>query len=99
MTFQEYDTKIREIISKPDTAMADILPVLDSLKVDLEGLNSVTEENAALKNRVRDLQDANARLFLGATSKPADEGANDDDDELEGVDALNDFVNKLNKED
>lgn len=98
MEYNEYDKKIREIISKPDTAMAEIGGILESLKADLEGAHSVAEENAALKERVRDLQDTNARLFLGQTSKPSEDKDEPEDDDLEGAEALNAFVEKMTKE-
>ena len=98
MTYEEYEKNIKTIISKPDTAMADIGTILETLKTDLQGAVSLTEENAALKDRIRDLQDTNARLFLGVTKKTEDGQDDQDEEELTGADAINAFVDKLTKE-
>lgn len=96
MTYDEYDVKIKEILSNPDTAQANISGVMDTLKSDLETATSLIAENEKLKDRIRDLQDTNAKLFLGTTSKSSESGA-DDEDELTGADALNHFVDKIMK--
>lgn len=96
MTYQEYEKNIKEIISKPDTAMVDIGAVLESLKTDLEGAVSLTSENEALKDRIRDLQDTNAKLFLGVTGKETKENDTDDEfEDLEGAEALEAFAKKI----
>lgn len=96
MKYQEYEKMIKDIIAKPDTAMADIGGVLESLKTDLEGAESLTSENAALKDRIRDLQDTNAKLFLGVTGKGSEDDDKEDEfEDLEGADALNAFAKKI----
>lgn len=98
MTYEEYDVKIKDVLSNPDTAQANILGVMDALKGDLENAASLVAENEKLKDRIRDLQDTNAKLFLGTTSKSS-EPASDDGDDLTGADALNHFVDTIMKGD
>lgn len=96
MTFEEYDAKIKDVLTNPDTAQANIMGVMESLKGDLETATSLAAENEKLKDRIRDLQDTNAKLFLGTTSKSS-ESASDDADDLTGADALNHFVDTIMK--
>lgn len=98
MTFEEYDAKIKDVLTNPDTAQANIMGVMESLKGDLETATSLAVENEKLKDRIRDLQDTNAKLFLGTTSKSS-ESASDDGEDLTGVDALNHFVDTIMKGD
>lgn len=79
MQFKEYVDAINKVLAEPDTALVNIQGVTDSLKVDLEALDSVRAENAKLQDRIRDLQDTNMKLFLQAG------GAKEEDHEEEEV--------------
>lgn len=83
MNYEEYETTIRTILSKPDTALTEITPVLQELKTDLETYESTKAEVENLNNRVRDLQDTNIKLFLsqGGGTKSEDKEKTDDLDE------------------
>lgn len=99
MKYEEYEKTIKEIIAKPDTAMAEIGKVLEELKSDLTTFQTITEEHAAMQTRIKDLQETNARLFLGVTKSPDKEDVQEaDDDDLEGADAIDAFVAKMTKE-
>lgn len=97
MTFDEVQKRITEVCSKPDSAMVDILPVLEEIKKDYANLTSLTEKLGESDKRIRDLQDTNMKLFLMQTGQ-ATEKETDDEDELEGMDAVDAFINKINKE-
>lgn len=73
MTYDEYKTGFDKILASPDTAMVEIAPLLDSLKTDLETLESVQGEVEALNGRIRDLQDTNIKLFLSQGGKGSDD--------------------------
>lgn len=82
MTYAEYEAKINDILSKPDTALAEIGGVLEELKTDLTALETLTGEAAAKDERIKDLQETNLKLYLSqseeATEEEADEEEKDD---------------------
>ena len=80
MTYEEYADKISNILSNPDTAPAEITPILEALKEDLARLDAATGEIENLNGRVSDLQETNIKLFL---SQNAGDGADEDEDEDE----------------
>ena len=94
MKYQEYADKINGILAKPDTALAEIGPVLESLKSDLETLESSQIEVAALNDRIRDLQDTNIKLFLSQSGT----GTPDEDDVSENDKAVEAFFDEVGKE-
>ena len=100
MKYEDYEKNIKEIIAKPDTAMAEIGKVLEELKTDLTTFQTITEEHAAMQTRIEALQETNARLFLGVTGKSEESNGSDadDDDDLEGADAIDAFVAKMTQE-
>lgn len=93
MTYDEYKSKIDGILANPDTALADIAPVYEELKTDLDSLESAQAEIESLNNRVRDLQDTNIKLFLSQGGTPDDE---DDVDENEKE--IEEFFKQLEEE-
>lgn len=99
MTYDEFEKKIISVLEQPDSALANIRPVLDEAKKDYEQIITLTESKAKQDERIRDLQDTNMKLFLAQTGKVADSNEGNDDDDLEGHEAIEAFVNKLNEED
>lgn len=73
MTYDEYEKNINEVLGNPDTALANIAPVLEEIKKDTEALTSAMSENESLKTRIRDLQDTNMKLYLSQTGQAAEE--------------------------
>lgn len=76
MTYDELAEKVSKMTS--DTFQADMVELLKEIKEDYttrDTLATVVKEN---EERIRTLQDTNARLFLGQTSKP---DANEEEEE------------------
>lgn len=96
MKFEEYKVAIDKVLASPDTALVEIAPIMDSLKADLETLESTQGEVEALNGRIRDLQDTNIKLFLSQGGK-----GSDDVDEIVANEekAVEDFFNSLKKGD
>lgn len=94
MTFDDYKTGFDKILASPDTAMVEIAPLLDSLKTDLETLESVQGEVETLNGRIRDLQDTNIKLFLSQGGK----GSDDVEEINENDVAVDDFFNSIKEE-
>lgn len=97
MTYDELEKKITEVLQQPDSALVNIMPVLKEIKADYESLVSLTSKVEQQDNRIRDLQDTNMKLFLNQTGQVKDK-EDEDEDDVEGPDAIDAFVNKLNKE-
>ena len=92
MTYDEYADKITNILSNPDTAPAEITPVLEALKEDLARLDAANGEIENLNGRVSDLQETNIKLFL---SQNAGDGADEDEDEDEDEKEVEAFFEEL----
>lgn len=83
MTYEEYSDKITNILSNPDTALAEITPVLEALKEDLARLDAANGEIENLNGRVSDLQETNIKLFLSQNAGEPEDDEDEDEDEKE----------------
>lgn len=98
MKYEELKKKITEVLQQPDSALVAIQPILEEIKADYETMLSLTDKVNQQDTRIRDLQDTNMKLFLSQTGQINDKET-DDDEDIEGPDAIDSFINKLNKED
>lgn len=96
MTYDELEKKLTTILQQPDSALANVTPLLKEIKADYESIVSLTSKVESQDTRIRDLQDTNMKLFLAQTGQVSDK--EEDEDDVEGLDAIDAFVNKLNKE-
>lgn len=97
MTYEEYKQKITEILSNPDTAPAAIAPVMAAIKDDITALEAAQADNETLNARIKDLQETNIKLYLAQTGKGKEDEAPDDEPKT-GIDAAEDFLNTIFKE-
>lgn len=95
MKYDEYVTKINNVLSEPDTALTNVTGVFDELKTDLETRDTLRAENETLKKRISDLQDTNMKLYLSITGK---EDTTEEDDPVEGVGVIDEFLDLAFKE-
>ena len=95
MKYEEYESKINSVLSNPDTALANISPILDEIKKDTTALEEAMHENESLSARIRDLQDTNMKLFLAQTGEAAEEEA---DEPAEGPAVIDEFLSKVFEE-
>lgn len=89
MTHEELTNAISELVTKPELAAANaasIIKEVDALYTNVDSLTTQAEENG---KKIRELQDANIKLFLAQTGKPM--GNQDDEEEL----TLEDFAKKI----
>ena len=97
MTYEEVSKKITGLVNSPDTAQADALDLLKELEADYTTMDTLRTRATEDAERIRTLQDTNARLFLGQTQKPG-ESENVELDETDGEEFIEDFFNKLEGE-
>ena len=98
MKYEEFEARLTKMLETPDTALASLPEFLKEVKTDYEGIVSLTNKSSEQEKRIRDLQDTNMKLFLMQTSAPKSKGELEDEDDLEGQDAIDAFVTKLSKE-
>lgn len=96
MTYDDLEKRLTTILQQPDSALANVAPLLKEIKADYESIISLTSKVESQDNRIRDLQDTNMKLFLAQTGQVSDK--EEEEDDVEGPDAIDAFVNKLNKE-
>ena len=85
MTFEEFKSKITEIVANPDTAQANIGAFIDEVKVDYEALSSTSAALEKAETRIRDLQDTNQKLFLKQTGQASPD---DEDEEKKDIEEM-----------
>lgn len=93
MKYEDYETKLNEVVKNPDTAAVAVQDILKDLKADSDTFASMEAGIAERDGRIRDLQDTNMKLFLRQT------GGSEDQDEPEKspdevIDAL--FTEEVN---
>lgn len=95
MTYQEYETKINEVLSNPDTALAGIAPILDEIKTDITSLETAQKENASLQERIKDLQETNIKLYLAQTGEPDKQEEEEEKEPATGEDVIKEFISEV----
>lgn len=97
MTREEFKKSFNDVIQDPtklDVATG-LLNEVDNL-FDAIALN---EDNAAKATaRIKELEERNQKLYLSVTGSAPDNDDDEDDNDLTGIDAMNAFWAKLDKE-
>lgn len=91
MTYDEYQTKITELVSNPESAAILAQDILKEIKTDTDIIASITADNQDKDAKIRSLQDTNTKLntklFLQMTGKP--DPVEDEPSEEEKIEAMN----------
>lgn len=96
MKYDEYETKINEVLSNPDTALTEISSVLEELKGDLETLEALSAKVEEQDGRIRDLQDTNMKLYLNQGGGEVEQ--EEEDEPAEGMAVIDEFMEELFEE-
>ena len=67
MTFEEYESKLSDIVKSPDQAALLVQDVLSELKTDCETRASLEAAITEKDSRIKGLQDVNMKLYLQVT--------------------------------
>lgn len=78
MTYDELEAKLTKVVSEPDSAVMNILPVLEEIKKDYGGMTALSEELEKHKTKIRELQDTNMRLHLTVLGKTVETGTEEE---------------------
>lgn len=96
MKYDEYEEKINEVLSNPDTALTEISSVLEELKGDLETLEALSVKVEEQDGRIRDLQDTNMKLYLNQGGGEVEQ--EEEDEPAEGMAVIDEFMEELFEE-
>lgn len=96
MNYTDYEKLIQDAVKNPEEAPLKLKDVLEGLKKDFETVEAQTNLVKEQEKKIRDLQDTNMKLFIGQTGA---KDVSEDDDDLEGAEAVDAFINKLMKGD
>lgn len=67
MKYEEYESKLTDLVKNPDSAAIAVQDILKELKADSETFASLEASVAEKDGRIKDLQDTNMKLFLRQT--------------------------------
>lgn len=100
MKVEELEKRFNELIANPDTMTANAGALLEEIKSDYALADEVAEKIATTEKRIKDLQEANIKLYLAQTGTDQNrEGTNADDyTEEDGEDFINNVFEKLEGE-
>ena len=97
MKYNDLKKRIIAATENPDTIQTTLMEVLEEVKADYDGIETLTQELEKANTRIRDLQDTNHKLFLAQTGS-----ADDDEPEVEkptGVGVFDEFKELVNNMD
>lgn len=67
MKYEEYESKLTDLVKNPDSAAIAVQDILKELKADSETFASLEASVSEKDGRIKDLQDTNMKLFLRQT--------------------------------
>lgn len=73
MTYNEFKTRLTDIIGNPDTAQEKAVSFLSDVEQDYTTLGSMTEKASEQEKKIQELRDTNQRLFLSVTGQTKEE--------------------------
>ena len=92
MNYENYETRLTGVITNPESATVAVQEILADLKSDAASAEAMAAELAGKDAKIRELQDANTKLFLQVTGQDSSDDKPEDWSELEGDEALEAFI-------
>lgn len=96
MTYAEYESRLSDVVKKPDEAPVLVKALLQEIKADTDTLDTLRTDIEAKDEKIRSLQDTNMKLFLSQTSEDTDQKESWEDMEP-GEDKMNAYLATLKK--
>ena len=95
MKIEDFKKRFNSIIENPDTGVADAPSFLEEVEADYTSAGALAEKVTELESRVKDLQEANIKLYLAQTGTAPEE---DDIAEDDGEAYIDNVFSELLKE-
>lgn len=92
MTYEEYESRLSDIVKAPDTAPVAVQALLSELKADTDTLTSLRADIEQKDKKIKDLQDTNIKLFLQQTGEAPKDSSETGWQDLEGDEALEAYI-------
>ena len=93
MTIDEYRDKITSMIQKPETSGEIGADLITSITEDLSTIDSLKAQISESEKKIRELQDANVKLFLSVTGQSKQE-----EEEEEKPETIEEFAHRFREE-
>lgn len=93
MTIDEYRDKITGIIKNPATCGEAGAELITSITEDLATIDSMKAQLSESEKKIRELQDANVKLFLSVTGQ-----SNQEEEEEEKPETIEEFAHRFREE-
>lgn len=91
LSFEELKKAITDLVATPESAQTLAVDLIKQLEEDYSTIEAMQAKSAEDAEKIRSLQDTNQKLFLMQTGQsPVEE-----DEELEGTDAVDAFIKEL----
>lgn len=96
MTYAEYESRLSDVVKKPDEAPVLVKALLQEIKADTDTLDTLRTDIEAKDEKIRSLQDTNMKLFLSQGSEDTEPKESWEDMEP-GEDKMNAYLATLKK--
>lgn len=93
MTVDEYRDKITSMVQNPETSGEVGSELITSITEDLSTIDSMKAQLSESEKKIRDLQDANVKLFLSVTGQ-----AKQEEEEEEKPETIEEFAHRFREE-
>lgn len=94
MKISDFEARFKAFLETPDTSVADAPAFLEEVRKDYTSMEAMANHTAELEAKVKDLQEANVKLFLATTSEAGEE----EPEEKTGDDFIDEVFDNLLKE-
>lgn len=91
LSFEELKKAITDLVATPESAQTLAVDLIKQLEEDYSTIEAMQAKSAEDAEKIRSLQDTNQKLFLMQTGQ----GPVEEDEELEGTDAVDAFIKEL----
>ena len=93
MTIDEYRDKITSMIQKPEASGETGAELITSITEDLSTIDSMKVQLSESEKKIRELQDANVKLFLSVTGQSKQE-----EEEEKKPETIEEFAHRFREE-
>ncbi len=97
--FEDYKGRFDSILTNPDTALGSVDDIYKDLEADFTTMDSLESEVGSLRDKVKELQETNIKLYLSRGGEVEETQEEETSDEEAEVEAFFEELNGEKKED